>query len=153
MILLGVARTIPLIGIAIFGFACALPATAASANVIWVAVTPNDMQGRVFAMRRMVSLSTLSVAMLAAGPLVERVFGPFLEDPSPVAVLLRHIVGDGEQGSVGLVFSVAGVLLATVVAAFYILPLPRHWLGNDPYRGANAKWRQAEAGWCSTEFP
>src|SRR5512135_1022330 len=58
-----------------------IPFSAASNQAIWQAKIPQEIQGRVFAIRQMVSRSITPLAYLLAGPLADRVFEPLMRSP------------------------------------------------------------------------
>lgn len=58
-------------GVAAFTFSFCIPVINASSQAIWQAKVPNQLQGRVFATRRMLATSTLPLAYGTAGPLAD----------------------------------------------------------------------------------
>ena len=55
-----------------------LPIINASSQAIWQSKTPPDMQGRVFAVRRMIAQFTVPIGDFSAGPLADKIFNPAL---------------------------------------------------------------------------
>ncbi|MFI0409379.1 MFS transporter [Actinomadura sp. 3N508] len=53
-----------------------LPAVLAAHQSLWHTIVPDDLQGRVFAARRILTESAGPIAMLSAGPLADHVFEP-----------------------------------------------------------------------------
>ncbi|MGM9515881.1 MFS transporter [Roseateles sp. DB2] len=79
----------------------------ASLQTLWHSLVPPELQGRVFATRRMVSYSLIPVATLASIPLASHVMTPALQAwPS-----LQLAWGAPEPGGLGLLNSVMGMLL------------------------------------------
>ena len=114
---LPVAAMAPLIFIGFFS----LPVTNGCSQAIWMSKTAPDIQGRVFATRRMIAWSTMPLSYLLAGPLADRVFVPLLVEGGPLAPSLGRIIGVGPARGVGLLFMVLGIisLLGTLVALAY----------------------------------
>jgi hypothetical protein len=76
------------------------------------------VQGRVFAIRWMVGLSTTPVAYLLAGPLADKFFEPLVAARG----WLSGLVGEGHGRGIGLLFIAAGVLTAAVQLGGYLYP-------------------------------
>jgi len=98
----------------------AVPLASGSSQAIFAGKVEPDLQGRVFAIRSMISQSMMPVAFLLAGPLADKVFEPLMRAGgalagSPIAAL----IGSGTGRGMGLMFVVSGlVLLAATVAAW-----------------------------------
>ncbi|MCL7453341.1 MAG: MFS transporter [Anaerolineae bacterium] len=90
-------------------------------QAIWQSKTAPDVQGRVFAVRRMIAWSSLPLAYLAAGPLADQVFEPLLAEGGALASSVGQIIGTGEGRGIGLLFIILGIvsLLATAVGILY----------------------------------
>ncbi len=97
-----------------------IPFSAASNQAIWQAKIPQEMQGRIFAIRQMVTRAVTPLAYLLAGPLVDHVFEPLMRAPQGVARFVALAIGAGTGRGMGLLFSLMGVLivLAAIVGAF-----------------------------------
>lgn len=74
LLLGGLRPSAVLVASAAFVFLFASPILDGCSQAIWQTKVPPDLQGRVFAVRRMVAWSTLPLAYLLAGPLADRVF-------------------------------------------------------------------------------
>lgn len=105
-----------------FLFLFALPVIIGSSQAIWQSKTPPDVQGRVFAVRRMIAWSTLPFAYLIAGPLADRVFEPLLAVGGPLAESLGPWIGVGKGRGIALLFLVLGALVVLTVAIASRLP-------------------------------
>jgi MFS family permease len=108
--LVGVRISIPLIAVCGFGFMFSMPLMNASSQAIWQAKVAPDVQGRVFAIRRMIAWSSGLIAPLLAAPLADYVFKPGMTAGGALASLLGPIVGVGANHGVGALISVLGVL-------------------------------------------
>ncbi|MFO8150791.1 MAG: hypothetical protein R6T93_10875, partial [Trueperaceae bacterium] len=65
-------------------------------QAIWQNKTAPDVQGRVFAVRRMIAWSSMPLAYLVAGPLADHVFGPLLDEGGALVGSVGRIIGTGE---------------------------------------------------------
>jgi hypothetical protein len=98
-----------------------MPITNACSQAIWQRKVAPDVQGRVFAVRRMIAWSTMPLAYLAAGPLADRVFGPLMVEGGALADSVGRVIGVGPGRGIGLLFVVMGALysLASIGGALY----------------------------------
>jgi len=120
--LAGVRPSVPLIaGAAFLGF-FGSPVVNGSSQAIWQAKTAPDVQGRVFAVRRMIAWSSLPLAYLIAGPLADRVFEPLLAAGGPLTGSVGQLIGVGPGRGIGLLYIVMGVLNVLAVAAGWLYP-------------------------------
>lgn len=101
------------------------PVIVGSAGAVWMAKTPQGMQGRVFAVRKMLALSTFPVATLVAGPLAERVFEPAMAPGGAFASVFGALLGTGPGRGIGLLYLALGAALAAVALAFWAVPAVR----------------------------
>lgn len=120
VLILGGLRSDPAwIAAAAFLFLFAVPVIAGSSQAIWQAKVAPDLQGRVFAVRRIVSWSTLPLGYALAGPLADRVFEPLLEPGGPLADSVGRLLGTGDGRGIGLLFMTLGaVVLLTAALGF-----------------------------------
>jgi DHA3 family macrolide efflux protein-like MFS transporter len=108
-----------LITLGAFVVLCGTPVVRACSEVLWQTRVEPDLQGRVFAMRRLIGGSTLPLAALVAGPLADRIFNPLLVPGGALAGSVGRLIGVGKGRGIGLLFVVLGFLtVATVVAGF-----------------------------------
>jgi DHA3 family macrolide efflux protein-like MFS transporter len=113
----GLRISIPLIAVCGFGFMFTMPLMNASSQAIWQAKVAPDVQGRVFAIRRMIAWSSGLIAPLFAAPLADYVFKPGMTEGGALAALLGPIVGVGENHGVGVLIGVLGLLSVGVGVA------------------------------------
>jgi MFS family permease len=114
-----------LIGVANFAFMFLLPVANGSSQAIWQAKVAPDVQGRVFATRRLIAQVASPLAYLLAGPLADRVFEPMLAVNGILAGSLGQITGVGTGRGIGLIFVTMGLLIALGVVAGYMNPRVR----------------------------
>lgn len=102
-----------------FGMFFLLPVVNGCSQAIWQSKVLPEVQGRVFAVRRMIGSSTLPTAYLVAGPLADYVFEPLMTG-GPVGAGLRALVGEGRGRGIGLMFITAGALTMLAQLAGYL---------------------------------
>jgi DHA3 family macrolide efflux protein-like MFS transporter len=114
----GFPPRVAILAVAAFGYFFGVPIVNGCSQAIWQTKTAPDVQGRVFAVRRMIAWSSLPLAYLAAGPLADRVFEPLLAEGGSLASSVGRIIGTGEGRGIGLLYILLGFvsLSATVVA-------------------------------------
>lgn len=103
----------------------AIPFSASANQAIWQTKIPQELQGRVFAIRQMVSRSITPLAYLLAGPLADRVFEPLMRSPQGLFGVAGSILGIGPGRGMGLLFSLMG--LTTALAAIVGMLIPEIW--------------------------
>jgi hypothetical protein len=104
-----------LIGACLFGIQFCFAIIAALTNVIWQTKVSPEVQGRVFAIRRMLSWSSFPVAYLCSGFFAEHVFNPMLLEGGALAGTLGRIVGVGPGRGIGVMFLVMALVTIVVV--------------------------------------
>ncbi|MFC0006732.1 MFS transporter [Micromonospora siamensis] len=109
-----------LLAVGMFGVLGGYAVTNAVTPTIWQRKTPTEVQGRVFAIRRLLAWSSGPIAFAAAGPLTEYVGTPLAD--GPLAGSVGRLTGSGTGGGIAMVFLLCGVLLLGVVA---VTCLPR----------------------------
>lgn len=115
--LAGVRPSALLIGASGLVMMCVLPVLQATSQTLWQIKVAPDVQGRVFALRRMLQQASLPAAYLAAGPLADALFEPLMRDGGSLAAIAGPWIGTGAGRGIGLLFIVAGLtgcLLATI---------------------------------------
>ena len=121
MVGFGISPSIAVIAGSVFFFSLLDPVVGGSSQALWQTKVAPDIQGRVFAVRRMVSRVGLALALLVAGPLAEKVFAPLLMENGRLADSVGRLIGVGAGRGVGLLFILLGVLfsLASLVGMLY----------------------------------
>lgn len=112
--LIGLGRGVPWWSIAGFFCAAAVPVISGSSHAIWQAKVEPDLQGRVFAWRRLISQAMIPVGFLAGGPIADRIVEPALMPGGALAATAGRIVGVGPGSGYALMIVVAGLLAAAV---------------------------------------
>jgi MFS transporter, DHA3 family, macrolide efflux protein len=91
-----------------------MPVIAASSNSLWQAKVPLDLQGRCFAMQRMLVSTATVLGYCLAGPLSESVFEPLLARGGRLAGSLGLIIGTGPGRGIALLFIILGTVMTSV---------------------------------------
>ncbi|HEX2204053.1 MAG TPA: MFS transporter [Longimicrobium sp.] len=124
--LMGLRPSMALIALALFLFSLSAPILVGSSSAIWMGKTPPDVLGRVFAIRRMMAISTMPLAVLLAGPLAQRVFEPMLMPGGALAGSVGAVIGVGPGRGIGLMFIVLGALSLLTAVGMYLVPSIRN---------------------------
>lgn len=104
-VLIGLKPSVLLVGIGVLLWYIGLPIMNGSSTAIWQSKTPGDVQGRVFAMRRMIAQFTTPIGDFSAGPLADKVFIPLLMPGGALAeTAIGRMVGVGPGRGIGLMF-------------------------------------------------
>ena len=86
-----------------------IPFIMAGQNVIMYSKIPDEMQGRVFAVRNAIQFGTIPFAILLGGFLADHVFEPFMRSDNVVADFLKGIVGHGNGNGMAVMFLMTGI--------------------------------------------
>ncbi len=113
--------SVPLVSGAAWLFSICTISIFVISQTIWQTQIPQEIQGRAFAIRRLISWSTLPLAYLSAGPLADKVFEPLLAPKGILAGSVGSLIGTGQGRGIALLFLLmGGLMIATVsVASFY----------------------------------
>lgn len=122
LLLGGMSSKVMVMAIVGFGYLFARPIIASCNQTIWQSKVPLHLQGRVFALQNVVEKSLLIVALLSAGPLVERVFEPLMAPNGLLADTIGQLIGVGPGRGIGLLFVLMGLLNILVTAIAYRTP-------------------------------
>ena len=99
-----------------WAFFFALPIVNASATAIMQMKIEPDVQGRVFAFRRMISGGAIPIACLFSGPLADYIFEPLMAQEGPLVGSVGQIIGTGDGRGIALLFIVAAIFLVVLTA-------------------------------------
>ena len=99
------------------------PVINGASQAIWQVKVPPDVQGRVFAVRRMLAQVTAPLGHLVAGPLADRVFRPLLVPGGALAGSVGPVLGVGPGRGIGLLFVTLALL--PVLASLWGYTQPR----------------------------
>ncbi len=118
---MGLGRDITLWAFAAFSSMFFLPFINGSNQAIWQAKVPPEVQGRVFATRRLIAQISAPLSMAIAGPLADWVFGPAMMPGGSLAPLFGWLVGTGPGAGISLIFVMTGTLGAAIGLGGYAL--------------------------------
>jgi len=114
---IGLQASVPLIAVGVATFFTGLPIVNASSVTIWQRKVEQDLQGRIFATRKLIGQFTSPIAYLLAGPLADRVFEPAMAPGGALASSLGQVLGTGPGRGMGLQFTLVGTILLVVSLA------------------------------------
>ena len=97
-----------------------------SNQAIWQAKTPTDVQGRVFAARRVTGQLSFPLAALIAGPLSDRWFEPAMRAGGSLAPVFGELVGTGPGAGMSLLIFCAAIVGIMVPSLSYAIPAFRN---------------------------
>jgi hypothetical protein len=113
-----------IVGAGLFTLLFCVPFASGMSSAIFQSKVALEAQGRVSAVRSMISQSMMPLAFLIAGPLADRVFEPWMREGGALArTFVGALVGVGDGRGVGLMFVISG--LALVLASGVALANPR----------------------------
>jgi len=101
------------------------PLINASNQAIWQTKVAPDVQGRVFATRRLIAWSVAPIAQLVAGPLADLVLEPAFASTHMTDTTLGVLFGSGPGAGMGLQMALGGLCVAGAGLAGYLFPTIR----------------------------
>lgn len=114
-VLIGLTSAPGLIGAAVLICFAAIALSDGCATVLWQAQVAPALQGRVFALREMVSYAALPLGLVISAPLAEFVFEPLLQPGGSWADTVGRLIGTGPGKGIALVFVLAGLFNLLVI--------------------------------------
>lgn len=121
----GVRPSFTLVAVAGFVLFLMIPVISASSNSLWQAKVPAGLQGRCFAIQRVLMNTATVLGFCLAGPLSEKVFEPLLGRGGPLAGSVGLIIGVGPGRGLGLMFIALGALMTLIALTAYSVPAIR----------------------------
>jgi MFS family permease len=97
-----------------------------SNQAIWQSKTPTDVQGRVFAARRVTGQLSFPLAGMIAGPLSDQWFEPAMTAGGSLASVFGKIVGTGPGAGMSLLILFAAIIGIMVPSLSYAIPAFRN---------------------------
>jgi MFS transporter, DHA3 family, macrolide efflux protein len=126
MIITGLRPWWVLIALGLFCYYFWIPIVNGCSQAIWQCKIPPALQGRIFAIRRMLATATTPIAYLLAGILSDEVFNSLLSPDGSLANTVGHIIGVGDGRGVGLLIAILGLAaIAINTVAFLSTTLMR----------------------------
>jgi DHA3 family macrolide efflux protein-like MFS transporter len=102
------------------------PVLNGSNQAIWQAKVAPDVQGKVFAARRMIAQLIFPISLLVAGPLADRFFEPAMREGGWLVPTLGPLIGSGPGAGIGLLIGISGLLSVVITLAAYLVPAVRN---------------------------
>jgi MFS family permease len=112
--LMGIGRGLPMWAMGSFIGAATIPLINSSNQAIWQAKVAADLQGRIFATRRLIAWFVTPIATLLVGPLADLVFEPAMSEPSFLSASFGWLVGYGAGAGMALIMVFCGLAMAGV---------------------------------------
>jgi len=107
--------------VSVFGFLlfATMPVMGASNDSLWQSKVPLDLQGRCFAIQRVLSQAAMPIGYAIAGPLMDLMFEPLLMPEGLLADSVGNLIGIGQGRGTALMFIVLGLLMTLVALIAY----------------------------------
>ncbi|MEM7583695.1 MAG: MFS transporter [Acidobacteriota bacterium] len=128
----GIYPSIVLILIAMVLITFSAPLIFGCSEALWQAKVPVEMQGRVFALKNMVTRLAMPIAYVVAGPLADQVFEPLMRVGGPLAGTVGQVIGTGPGRGIGLMLILFGTLPILAAALAWLNPKIRNFERDIP---------------------
>ncbi len=125
LIIIGLGQSLLLWAVGAFLLMFFMPLVNGSSQAIWQAKVQPDIQGKVFATRRLIAQISAPAAMILGGRLADVVFEPAMAPGGALAPIFGPLVGTGPGAGMGLLFVFAGILTVIVALMGYLAPAVR----------------------------
>jgi len=102
------------------------PLTQSASNAIWQAKVAPDVQGRVFAARRLIAWLVDPIMPVLAGSLADFITEPAMKSQTALASLFGWLVGNSPGSGMSLQYLFSGIGYLVVIAIAWNLPAIRH---------------------------
>lgn len=119
MVFMGLGNGFVMWAGAAFLSAFMIPIINGSNQAIWQSKVPPDVQGRVFAARRLIAQITAPIGMGLAGPLADQVFEPAMQGGGSLSGIFGGLVGVGPGAGMALMLVIFGILGTAAALAGY----------------------------------
>ncbi len=119
----GLRPSLLVVGLGSFVMLLCVPIASAASQALFQTKVAPAIQGRVFAIRSMISRSMLPLAFISSGLLADHVFEPLMRSGGALAhTPLGTILGSGPGRGIGLMFVLAGTILFVVSGLALVNP-------------------------------
>lgn len=125
-ILVAIRPNYYLAGVGVFCWYVVLTLMNTSSQAIWQAKTPRDVQGRVFAVRRMIAQFTVPIGDFSAGPLADKIFNPLMLASGALAGSVGKVMGVGPGRGIALMLVTFAAVPFVVALAGFVSPRVRN---------------------------
>ena len=144
--LTGLRPSLPLIAAGSFLLMIGVPVVNTASQVLWQTKVAPAVQGRVFALRRMIASAVSPIAIIAAGPLADSVFEPLMAEDGSLAGSVGRVLGTGPGRGIGLMVVLSGLGIIVMALAGWLQPRVRHLETELPDQLADAGTTADAAG-------
>lgn len=142
----GLAPSFGLVVVAGFAFFATLPIINSANASLWQIKVPAQLQGRCFAIQRVLSEAAMPLGFCLAGPLAERFFEPLLAPGGALVGSVGALIGTGPGRGIGLMFVVLGALMVVVAGSAYAVSAIRRIEDSPAEAPMPAVENEAEIG-------
>ena len=122
MILLGISAAPWFLGTVVFVYFAVIALGDGYSQTFWQRKVAVEFQGRVFALRQMITLATVPAGVLILAPLAEYVFEPSLLPGGAWASTIGLATGVGPGRGIGLLFMLAGIVNLCIIGGAFAAP-------------------------------
>jgi MFS family permease len=119
ILVMGLGRSLPVWAFGAFIGLFFAPIISGSNQAIWQTKVALDVQGRVFAARRLIAAIAIPIAMFLAGPVADYIFEPAMQSNSAFANAFEPVVGVGPGAGMSVMMVISGALLGVIGLAGY----------------------------------
>ncbi len=114
-VMMGIGRSVLIWGIGSFAVSFLMVILGGCSQSFWQSKVAPEIQGKVFATRRLLAQLAIPVASLVAGPMADKVFEPMMNGSSSTGTTFGLLVGNGVGSGMALMYLLTG-LFGTVIA-------------------------------------
>ncbi len=125
-VLFGLGQTLVIWSVAAFMGTFFGPLINGSNQAIWQAKVAPDVQGRVFAARRLIAWLTNPISPLIGGLLADRLLEPAMQPGGTLAGRLGWLAGTGPGSGMALILILAGLCTTLAAGSGYLAPAIRN---------------------------
>lgn len=125
LLVMGLGSGLPLWLLGTVIGALAGPLANSSNQAIWQMKTPPDVQGKVFAARRVIAWGATPIATLIAGPLADKVLNPGMLPGGALAGTFGRLVGTGPGAGISLLGVLVGAFGLLIMGLMFTVPRVR----------------------------
>ena len=125
-VLMGLGQTTWVWAAAAFLTMLFMPILNGSNQAIWQAKVPPDVQGRVFAVRRLIAQISSPLAILLVGPLADKLFEPRLAVGGAWTHTWSPLVGSGPGAGIAMIMIISGIVGVVAALCGYLFSAVRN---------------------------